>query len=215
MKKGTALRRIICGDMKGKFPSYVTDALNYSYHPQQRTEAFHRFYGAPVMYGPCDRQFSHMDDERVAFRAAFILSEAFELLRKGLGVELIVGRDLPSGGSECVRPADDHQALCALILKSLPEDRNGRDLVEVVDALGDLNVVVNGFAVELGVDMMEVDQEVCASNFTKADENGQPLIGDGTPEKGPKGKVMKGPNFMEPQLEIVLGLKEPEDAVQK
>lgn len=54
--------------------------------------------------------------------------------------------------------------------------------------------------------MDDVDREICASNFTKAGEDGQPIIGDGT--NGPLGKVLKGPNFVEPQLALTLGLGE-------
>jgi hypothetical protein len=47
--------------------------------------------------------------------------------------------------------------------------------------------------------------EVCASNFTKAGADGKPIIGDGI--TGPVGKVLKGPNYMEPNLVMVLGLE--------
>lgn len=182
----TALR--IASDMP--LPDYAQDALRYDRHPQERTLAFHRFYGAPVYEGKPDRTFSHMTDERVAFRAAFIVSEAFEMLADGLGLK---------------DRFPDHKELCQQILQGMREGK-GRDLVSLLDALGDLNVVVNGFAIELGVDMKLVDQEVCASNFTKADESGNPIIGDGV--NGPEGKVLKGPNFMEPQLARTFGLGE-------
>lgn len=187
-------------------PGYAREALRADVHPQQRTHAFHRFYGAPVGPSQPDREFSHMDNQRVAFRAAFILSETLEMFEKGLGLHLSVNIDDPAGEGESCFMEVDNPSFCETLAWHLTHGagKGKRDLVEVVDALGDLNVVVNGFAIELGVDMRPVDQEVCASNFTKPDENGQPIIGDGT--NGPVGKVLKGPNFVEPQLAIILGV---------
>lgn len=201
----TALR--IASDMP--LPNYAHDALRYDRHPQDRTLAFHTFYGAPIRSQRPDRRFSHMDDCRVAFRASFILSEVFELLEKGLGVR-VSGLQLQSTETDWVSTITDcedtiEDNVLHDMIQGVMENGGGkRDLVEVVDALGDLNVVVNGFAIELGVDMRLVDQEVCASNFTKADENGNPVIGDGT--NGPVGKVLKGPKFVEPQLARTLGM---------
>lgn len=182
----------------------VARALNMYAHPQDRTMEFHRFYNAPIRNETPDRQFSHMDDARVAFRVSFLLSELFELLDKGLGINVKV----------LFIPQDSHNfagwdtgmndaSLCKAIhscLAIIPDKR--RNLIEVVDALGDLNVVVNGFAIELGVDMNAIDREIMASNFTKPDEDGQPIIGNGI--NGPEGKVLKGPNYMEPNIEAVI-----------
>jgi predicted HAD superfamily Cof-like phosphohydrolase len=202
MMKETALQ--IASRMP--LPAYAQDALRYSRHPQDRTLAFHTFYGSPIRSQRPDRQFSHMDDQRVAFRAAFILSEVAEMFKKGLGVDLIVGFRVQDerGNTFTTDTYDGTDDMICVEINECLKDGGRRDLVEVVDALGDLNVVVNGFAIELGVDMRAVDGEICASNFTKADENGQPIIGDGT--NGPVGKVLKGPNFVEPQLARTLGL---------
>lgn len=189
-------------------PPYAHDALRYSHHPQERTLAFHRFYGQPIREELPDRTFSHMSDERVAFRAAFILNEALELIEKGLGVKMSVNIDDSFHEGEAVFMDAQSEMFCAALAQSIKK-ANKRDLFEVLDALGDENVVVNGFAVELGVDMRMVDQEVCASNFTKAGADGKPIIGDGT--NGIVGKVLKGPNFMEPNLAVALGLNEVDE----
>lgn len=187
MKKPTALDAARALPL----PTYARAAMDAPHaHPQVRTLAFHEFYGAPIRSQQPDRTFSHMDNQRVAFRTAFILSEVFELMFDGLG--LFAGMPMPT-----------HAEIMEQCLKDL-EEGSKRDLVKVADALADLNVVVNGFAIELGIDMRLVDQEICASNFTKADENGRPIIGDGT--NGPLGKVLKGPNFVEPQIATVLRL---------
>lgn len=197
-----------------KLPDCYSYALKYNMHPQDRTEAFHRMFDAPIKFGVDDETFSHMDDRRVAFRVAFILSEIFELCEKGLGLSIGFSASVKDG--EISRgfgfsESSDNQQLTEVILGAM-QAGGKRDIIEVVDALGDLNVVVNGFAVELGVDMSAVDQEVLASNFTKAGENGQTLVSDGT-DGHPAGKILKGPNFVEPNIRAVLGLPAPSDAV--
>lgn len=192
-----------------ELPEYARDAMQYDLHPQQRTLAFHRFYGAPIGPAQPDRGFSHMPNQRVAFRAAFIVSEVIEMLEKGLGLSVSLNVHQTSGGTYS---AHDEKDICSQFEAALAFNYAKRDIVEVVDALGDLNVVVNGFAIELGVDMRAVDQEICASNFTKAGENGEPLLGDGITK--PLGKVLKGPNFVKPNIASILRL-EDSDAVQK
>ncbi len=145
-----------------------------------------------------------MDDQRVAFRAAFILSEAMELLEKGLGLK--VGLVVETGEDDAdFADSSDNAALTNAILKGM-QYVGKRDVIETVDALGDLNVVVNGFALELGANMLAVDQEVLASNMTKLGEDGQPIVADGSNPKFPAGKILKGPRFMEPNIAAVLGL---------
>lgn len=160
-------------------------------HPQDRTREFHEFYDAPIHEGPVTKDFGHMTDERVAFRVGFIIEELKELLSEGFGIGMEIVYHCPGSAH------DD-------ILGAIQATPASRDLVEVVDALGDLNVVVNGFALELGVDMNAVDREICASNFTKMGADGNPIIGDGI--TGPVGKVLKGPNYMKPNIAAVLGL---------
>lgn len=170
-------------------------------HPQFRTAQFHRFYDAPIHEGSVTKDFKHMSNERVAFRVSFIISELFELLNKGLGLTMEMSVHVDNHMVTYLNQSDAN--LCNMIREAL--DVHGkRDIVEVVDALGDLNVVVNGFALELGVDMNAVDREICASNFTKMGADGFPIIGDGI--TGPVGKVLKGPNFVEPNIAAVLGL---------
>ncbi len=182
------------------------NALKYDVHPQERTRAFHQLFGAPIYDQMPDATFSHMDDQRVAFRTSFILSEAMEILEKGLGLKVGLVVDLGPEGAEFAESSDNaelHRAILAGIRYS-----GKRNVIEVVDGLADLNVVVNGFALELGADMRQVDQEVLASNFTKLAEDGTPIVADGSDPKWPAGKILKGPNFMEPNIAAVLGLSE-------
>lgn len=84
-------------------------------------------------------------------------------------------------------------------LAMYPESYNyAPDLVEVADALGDLDVVVNGAGIRHGFDMQAISREVFASNMTK-------LGADGRPVYRQDGKIEKGPNFRKPNLARVLG----------
>lgn len=186
-------------------PTYAEKALRYGAHPQERTLAFHELFDAPIAFNPPDDQFSHMDDQRVAFRAAFIMSECLEILEKGLGLSVTL---MVSGGTGDIYVTDSQDGNLTDTIKSAMADAGPtkRNLIEVVDGLGDLNVVVNGFAIELGVNMKAVDQEVYASNLTKLDEKGCPIVADGSDPKYPAGKILKGPNFLEPQLTEALAI---------
>lgn len=192
-------------------PGYVQEVIGgYPYHPQTRTAAFHRFYDAPIFNGQVDETFSHMDNQRVAFRMAFILSEAIEIMEKGLGlkVEMIVSGYNEDDGVQAFHAEGSKNGPLTDAILSAMQAGGKRDVVEVVDGLGDLNVVVNGWALELGARMNDVDREICASNFTKADADGKPMVSDGT-DGHPKGKVLKGPNYVEPNIRAVLGLDKP------
>lgn len=85
------------------------------------------------------------------------------------------------------------------IAEATVERWDATDIVEVADALGDLEYVVNGFAVSAGIDLPAVVTEIHRSNMTKLGEDGKPIYRE-------DGKVLKGPNYEEPQLMDVLGL---------
>src|SRR6056300_1432631 len=74
------------------------------------------------------------------------------------------------------------------------EDNN---LVEVADALTDLLYVIYGAGHAYGIDLDSCFLEVHNSNMSKLGEDGKPIYRD-------DGKVLKGPNFFEPDLEKVL-----------
>lgn len=74
---------------------------------------------------------------------------------------------------------------------------NGRDLIEVADALGDLIYVVTGFAIEAGIDLQAVVAEIHASNMTKLDSDGSVI-------RREDGKILKGPNYRRPDIRTAL-----------
>ncbi len=79
----------------------------------------------------------------------------------------------------------------------LKEAIASRDEVEMADALGDIIYVTVGFALELGVDLGEVVAEIQASNLTKPDEDGSVI-------RREDGKILKGPNYVKPDIKSVL-----------
>ena len=78
---------------------------------------------------------------------------------------------------------------------------DAKDMVAVADALTDLLYVIYGAGHAFGLDLDACYQEVHSSNMSKLDENGRPL-------KRADGKVLKGPNFFEPDLTYVLGVED-------
>lgn len=83
-----------------------------------------------------------------------------------------------------------------LIAEEFDEYREGienRDIVEVADALSDLLYVIYGAGAAYGIDLDACFQEVHASNMSKLDANGKVLYRE-------DGKVMKGPNYFQPDL---------------
>lgn len=192
--------------MSDKMPTHVAEGLR-SPHLTEKVKSFHLLYGAPIGPDGCtDRQFRHMSDEDVARRLRFINEELKELYREGFGIEAeirfrVVDAISPLTSEEWF---DDREVLGALVRAKLCGHK--RDGVKVADALGDLEYVETGFMVEMGYSMDETLFEIHASNMTKPDANGRPIIADGSNPDQPAGKVLKGPNFVEPQIAEVLGL---------
>ena len=68
-----------------------------------------------------------------------------------------------------------------------------KNLKEVADALADILYVTYGAGHAFGIDLDKCFDEVQRSNMSKLGENGKPIYND-------QGKVMKGPNYFEPNL---------------
>ena len=84
-----------------------------------------------------------------------------------------------------------------LIEEEVQELRDGLgrgSLLEVADALTDILYVVYGAGHAFGIDLDDCFHEVHSSNMTKPGEDGRPIYRE-------DGKVMKGPNYREPDLD--------------
>ena len=83
-----------------------------------------------------------------------------------------------------------------LIDEEVQELRDGlgkKSMLEIADALTDILYVVYGAGHSFGIDLDECFDEVHSSNMTKLGEDGRPMYRE-------DGKVMKGPNYREPDL---------------
>tara|TARA_B100001013_G_scaffold272459_1_gene173340 strand:- start:189 stop:560 length:372 start_codon:yes stop_codon:yes gene_type:complete len=68
-----------------------------------------------------------------------------------------------------------------------------KNLKEVADALTDILYVAYGAGCAYGIDLDKCFKEVQRANMSKLGKDGKPIFNE-------KGKVMKGPNYLEPNL---------------
>ncbi len=83
--------------------------------------------------------------------------------------------------------------------KEYLEAAQNNDLVEVADALGDMLYILCGTILEHGMQykIEEVFNEIQRSNMSKLGEDGKPIYRE-------DGKVLKGPNYSKPNIEVIL-----------
>ena len=82
-------------------------------------------------------------------------------------------------------------------LNELEEACDKGTLVDVADGLADILYVTYGAGHTFGIDLDKCFAEVQRSNMSKLGEDGKPMYRK-------DGKVMKGLNFLEPNLEGVI-----------
>ena len=78
-------------------------------------------------------------------------------------------------------------------LNELEQAMKTKDLKEVADALTDILYVTYGAGCAYGIDLDKCFKEVQRANMSKLGTDGKPIYNE-------KGKVMKGPNYSEPNL---------------
>ena len=78
-------------------------------------------------------------------------------------------------------------------LDELEHAMETKNLKEVADALTDILYVTYGAGCAYGIDLDKCFKEVQRANMSKLGKDGKPIYND-------KGKVMKGPNYSEPNL---------------
>ena len=88
------------------------------------------------------------------------------------------------------------QLRCDLIKEELNELEHAmktKNLKEVADALTDILYVTYGAGYAYGIDLDKCFKEVQKANMSKFGKDGKPIYNE-------KGKVMKGPNYLAPNL---------------
>ena len=78
-------------------------------------------------------------------------------------------------------------------LDEFEEAIKSKNLTEVADSLTDILYVTYGAGIAFGIDLDKCFDEVQRSNMSKLGKDGKPIYND-------KGKVMKGPNYFQPDL---------------
>ena len=149
--------------------------------PMELVLQFHHTYSVPI------RPFSDptLDYERMNMRMSLIAEEFAELMGAVYGPRA-------------------RAIIEAATVEAVAADEGERDVIEAADALADLVYVVYGMAIESGMNLDSVLAEVQASNLSK-------LMPDGSVKLREAGKVLKGPNFFQPNIARGLGLESPSD----
>ena len=78
-------------------------------------------------------------------------------------------------------------------LSELEQAMKTKDLKEVADALTDILYVTYGAGYAYGINLDKCFKEVQRANMSKLGKDGKPIYND-------RGKVMKGPNYLAPNL---------------
>ena len=133
-----------------------------------------------------------MGDDRVDLRMKLIAEEFFELIAA-------VYND---------QAAYELESTWNNLFSDGVMDERRNDVVAAADATGDLRYVIEGFDLEAGIPAEKVFDEIHSSNLSKLGKDGFPIISDGTLK--PKGKILKGEDFFEPDLKAVIEGREPD-----
>lgn len=173
-----------------------------------RTWKFHKAMGIPAR-APTFPPYEPTVEERI-LRAKLLMEETIETIEKGLGIHIHVSAERLGIGS---------------LEDAIEMQHRGRhyDPIETVDGLADVKVIANGTAVQFGLPLREVDEEVYESNMSKLDENGRPVVNkckvdhacEMTPEKcelidptKPVGKILKAAGYKPAMIGPLLGYTE-------
>ena len=78
-------------------------------------------------------------------------------------------------------------------LDELEQAMKTKNLKEIADALTDILYVTYGAGYAYGINLDKCFKEVQRANMSKLDNEGKPIYNE-------KGKIMKGPNYLEPNL---------------
>jgi predicted HAD superfamily Cof-like phosphohydrolase len=103
----------------------------------------------------------------------------------------------------CIPPRDRRDLRASLITEEAAEfdlASTAGDITEAADALADLLYVIYGAALEWGIDVDAVLEEVHRSNMTK-------VWPDGTIHMRDDGKILKPPTYSPADIRKVLGLQ--------
>lgn len=145
---------------------------------------FHDAYGVPMR----DMPTSDVPELERLLRARLVLEEALEFV-EAMGCTVYAPDSFIEGQLTQVVPTD---------IQIQIDPTRDVDLELAADALADTAYVVEGSAVQLGIDLDPVFAEVHRSNMSKLGADGKPIY------RAEDGKVLKGPGFRPPDIGRVL-----------
>lgn len=144
----------------------------------EQVREFHEAYGVAVRNHPT----TGITPEERLLRVRLVVEEALEFAT-AMGCVVEVDAQFEWGVPEAeVSVHPDHPI----------------DLVEAADALADLDYVLCGSALTMGIPHAAVVREVHRSNMSKLGADGKPIYREGD------SKVLKGPNYSPPNIAAVL-----------
>lgn len=150
----------------------------------EKVREFHEAFGMPV-----NEVLENVGPDRVKLRLDLIVEELDELFESALGttrgtVSDIIWNTLKERGQD--EPVSVNNGSVAVF-----------STVGVADALVDMLYVIYGACLEFGINADAVFDEVHKSNMSKLGADGKPIYRE-------DGKVLKGPDFFEPNIWNVL-----------
>ena len=150
----------------------------------EKVREFHEAFGMPV-----NEAFGNVSPDRVKLRLDLIVEELDELFESALiiprgTVSDIIWNTLRERGED--EPVTDNNGSVAAF-----------STVDVADALVDMLYVIYGACLEFGINADAVFDEIHKSNMSKLGADGKPIYRE-------DGKVLKGPDFFEPNIWDVL-----------
>lgn len=142
---------------------------------REQVIAFHQAFGQPILYKP-----TIPSVERLKLRARLVMEESMEFVT-ALGVDL--GLAMRAEGAIAAAVASIGSHPCGI--------------VQAADALGDIDYVVEGSRLEMGIDGQPIADEIHRSNMSKLGSDGKPIYRE-------DGKAMKPPSWTAPDIAGVL-----------
>jgi predicted HAD superfamily Cof-like phosphohydrolase len=152
------------------------------------------------------------DDERedraraIMLRSSLVSDEWPRMVR---AFRMVMQRELPSKPTPLPPAEKEHHA--TLLMSEVHEFSAAGDVVNQADGLFDVIYVALGALAHLGLTDTQIlagFAEVHASNMTKVQDSGKPLINDGViaPDE-PIGKVLKTHNYVRPALAEAMSIE--------
>lgn len=142
---------------------------------------FHLAFGHPVASG------LDVGTPELRILRVKLIAEELQEFARACGVSLILS-------------CDPRKPESTDFLEAIHREDCSPNLVEMADALGDIDYVTQGANLVFGIPAAAVMNEIQGSNMSKLGEDGKPLYRE-------DGKILKGPNYFKPNIAKALGVE--------